>query len=392
MSMGLGGVLLYLIAKEKLDNTIAMTISITYLANPIIHGLNIEDFRPEILAIPLIFLVFYFFQKRRFSWFLISMFVLMFVKENLSFVVAFLGIYGFFKGRRVKWVITPLVIGIIYFWLISSLLIPHHNPAGYHFIGAYKAYGETIPEILMNIAVNPEIITEKIHVGEKFNSFKPIFFGYSIISLLSPETLIIATPNIVKNFLLNERYIPFNQNNHYFSALIGIVFIATVYSTRKIVLILKRIKVNEKAIVYTLIIVIICSQLFSTFIYSPKLTNIYDGRTYKPSADYWQIKELMILIPDNASVSADNTLTAVLSQRKHIYSFNKNTIKDKESDYLLINKKGKNQQEWANNYQANLRKIANNTHKLVGQEKEWMILKKISSFEKDSSSAVSNQP
>lgn len=373
-----GSIIMYYLSKNIIKNKlISFILAITYLINPIIHGLNLEDFRFEPLSIPIIILTFYFFYKKKINQFILSAITVILIKETLSLTIAFFGIYSLILKRKFKWILIPLILGISWFFIGTSLIVPAYGSGEYSFIDIYNQYGDSFPEIITNMVLNPKLFIENINWKDKIFSISPMFAGYSLIALLAPSIFILAIPNLIKNFLLNEFYFPFNQNNHYFSALIAVIFIATILSTNKVFKLIKKIKFNKNLVVYLFIIIILITHSFM-FITAQKITPIYKKELYSLSEEDLTLNELLELIPEQVYVSADNKVIAKLSNRAKISSFNFNSEEDKQAEYLLIKKTGDNQIDWKDNYNKQLNYfIKNKYYEILEDKGDWLLIKKL---------------
>ncbi|MBO8175805.1 MAG: DUF2079 domain-containing protein [Thermococcus sp.] len=136
--VGFGALPLFKLAREVLkDERKAFIISISYLLNPITHGIVRHDFHPCVLGVPFMFLFAYYVAKNETKRALIAALLVLSVKEDAGlFLIAYamfevLRKHGFrielwFKERQaVMWAL----LGTAWFLISIFIVIPHFNVA-----------------------------------------------------------------------------------------------------------------------------------------------------------------------------------------------------------------------------------------------------------------------
>ncbi len=99
--LGLGALPVFLIAYEKLKNTLAsLMISLSYLLLPALYQGNIFDFHPLVLAPTFILFAFYFLIKNKNGVSFIFFLLAMMCREEIAFMVFFFGLYIFFFHKK----------------------------------------------------------------------------------------------------------------------------------------------------------------------------------------------------------------------------------------------------------------------------------------------------
>ena len=148
IALGFGAATLFKFAKHVLnDDRRAFYLSLMYLFNPLIQGINIFDFHPVSLAVPFIFLIPYYFEKREYIKTTIFSLVVLSVKEDSGLILTSIGLMFLLMKHRIKELSNPrkwrkiiiknkiptLLILLGIFWIILSLfvIIPHYNGGKY---------------------------------------------------------------------------------------------------------------------------------------------------------------------------------------------------------------------------------------------------------------------
>jgi len=161
IAIGSGAITLFKFAKLCLkDEKRAFYISLMYLTNPLIHGINRMDFHPVGLAIPFIFLIPYYFEKREYIKMFLTSFIILSVKEDSGLILISLGLMYILRRYPLKEFTNPrkwkkiflenkiptLLIIIGSLWIVVSLfmVVPYFGGEYPYFSGKLERYGGKI--------------------------------------------------------------------------------------------------------------------------------------------------------------------------------------------------------------------------------------------------------
>jgi hypothetical protein len=98
--LGAGVVPIYLIAKNKLQSRGAgLVMAIAYAIYPALHGANMYEFHSLTLITPLVLWLLHFLELRRFKSYAAMLLLLCLVREDVSLLLCFVGLYGVISGR-----------------------------------------------------------------------------------------------------------------------------------------------------------------------------------------------------------------------------------------------------------------------------------------------------
>lgn len=153
IALGTGALTLFKLAKFVLnDDRKAFYMSVIYLMNPLIHGINRMDFHPVSLAVPFMFLLPLYIEKRSYLKAILVALIVLSVKEDSGLFLISLAILGILvKNEGIKTAIKKLtesprgfmeknkielillVSGLA--WILLSLAIISHFSQDYPYIG-----------------------------------------------------------------------------------------------------------------------------------------------------------------------------------------------------------------------------------------------------------------
>lgn len=225
-----GAIPIYLIIKRYLHSRgLGLALSFAYLS---FGGLQfgMEYGFHEIMFFPVVFLWAYYFYitKRKYLYF-IFIFLSLLIKEEVSFIVLFWGLYVLLvRKERVIGGITA-VTGLIWFYFCFNIIFPYFNQGkGFGYWGQYdQAGGSGVIGIIKAAIFKPlsflqTLITPDIKITMMFETFGQ--FAYLL--LLFPPALLIIFPSLMEKLLSTN--IAGGNGAHYSAAICAVTIIATI--------------------------------------------------------------------------------------------------------------------------------------------------------------------
>lgn len=122
--LAMGAVPVFLLSRHHIRQIwIGIAIAIVYLLYPGIHGMVINDLHSLSIAGPLMLWSLYFIEVRKFALYFTSLGVLLFIRDDLSLAMFFVGLYIFSRDKDLR--IGPAAIGIcVGYFVVSRLFFP----------------------------------------------------------------------------------------------------------------------------------------------------------------------------------------------------------------------------------------------------------------------------
>jgi len=130
--IGMGAFAVQRLARQaNLTEAQGLQWALLFLLMPATISLTLSTFRPLALSLgPLLFL-FWAFVAQRMRWFVILAFVCMAFREDLGLTVALLSLVALWERRSWLWILTPVVMGLAWFFAASQWILPAILPASY---------------------------------------------------------------------------------------------------------------------------------------------------------------------------------------------------------------------------------------------------------------------
>jgi uncharacterized membrane protein len=202
-AIGLGGLPLFWLAREKLESDFAaLSLLVAYLLFPTLAVVTLWDFHPPALAVGFLMCAFYFLVKRKPFWFLLFAVLAMMCKEHIALVVAFMGLYAFIRYR--DWLLGGLtiVLAMGYFAALMYWVIPAFSVTGDHlFLGFYSYLGDSPLEIIATTITRPDLVLESLSQPAKLAYLRDVLTPFAYLPLVGLPVTLIGLPMFAINLL-----------------------------------------------------------------------------------------------------------------------------------------------------------------------------------------------
>lgn len=330
-ALSIGAWAVYLLARDSLNPVLGLLFSFCYLIYPALNYITLYEFHPIVFAVPLLLFTFYFYQRRRWTWYIIFLLLSLSCREDVALPVFGMGIYYFLRGikerasspfARWKWGVSAIFLSV--FWLVLCLrMIPalalHLNPATEQtnlLPNFFGWLGRTPVEIGATIITRPGYILSGVLTGPKMLYLFQLLLPLGFLSLLSPASCAMVIVPALEG-LLSTRASHFSIQYQYTALIIPFVFISAIHGTKNL-LNWRWLKFKTD---YLLIFLLLVSPISARLV----------GPLFRLPARFreWQVteedalrEEMIRMIPADASVLATFGFAPHLSSRRQLfYSF-----------------------------------------------------------------------
>jgi uncharacterized membrane protein len=318
LAIGLGTLPVYWLARKHLRSSrAALGFACAYLLYPATGWLALNEFHPVALATPLLLFAFWFLDEDRILPFALCAVAASLCKEEIAFVVAGFGIWYGLARRR--WWTGGVVAALGLAWGVVAItvVIPHFNDGqSSDFYGRYSEVGGSPGGIVKTAFTDPLRILEAAFSGRDLHYLWQLAMPLAFLFVLAPLVLVAALPELAVN-LLSATTTQTSIHFHYTAGLIAPLVVAAVLGAAR----LRRWAFPVAALVAV-------AALVGNYHLGPipGWRHVPGGQTFQSTAarvtEHDAVAERALrLIPDDAVVSATNTLGAHLSARRRFLSF-----------------------------------------------------------------------
>jgi uncharacterized membrane protein len=322
IAIALGALPVYWLARKHLDSERAgVGFALMYLLYPPTQWLTLNEFHPVALACPLLLFAVWFLDEGRLLPFAIFGLLATTTKEEIGFVVAGLGLWwALTRKRRIEGA-AVLVAGAAIALIAIEVVIPHFNRAGTSsFFARYSEVGGSPGGIVHTAVTEPWKLVTTAVTGRGLGYLARLLLPLGLLPLLAPILLLAAIPELAIN-LLSAATTQTSIRFHYTAGLIPILVAATVLGAAHLVR--RRPRWTNPLATAVVVLGIATNYALGAI---PLWRYLPGGQQAQAHAadvtghDRTALRALG-LIPENAVVSATNTLGAHLSARRRVLSF-----------------------------------------------------------------------
>lgn len=331
LGIALGAIPAYMLARSVLASQAAgLTMAAVYLLTPSLQAANLTEFHPVAFAAPFFLFSFYYLQKGSHLPFLFWAFLAASVKEDMSLLVAFLGLYALAHWARTR----PrsnrralaagslaLTGGIAWFIICVYIIIPHFSATGSMVLfDRYSDVGGSPQGLLRTIFTNPLLVAQHLLAPEKISYLLGLLVSVGFLALAAPWALLLSAPSLGINMLSD--YPPmYSGLSHYSAPIVPFVIIGAVYGTRTVAGALQRWRRLSagRALAVCLGWLALSAFLYQTAVGFTPLSLQF--RIPRVTAHHRDIAALAAQIPPDAVVSVQPPLQPHVSSRALVYPF-----------------------------------------------------------------------
>jgi uncharacterized membrane protein len=332
VAIGLSAIPLYDYAKGRIGAGAAVLVAVAYLMVPALQGVNLFDFHAVALAPLFLLPAWRYLNEQKNLPFAIAAILAAATKEEISLLIAMMGLYALVIQRRhFGW--FPFLLGVGWFLFVLEVISPAFNQAGNHeFLGYYSQWGDSALDVAGYLLTHPLEVIAWFAADPRRTYLIQLLLPTIGLALFAPQVLLIAAPSLAVNLL--STYAPMSDlvGYHYPAPIVPFVMVAGVAGLATLV---QRVTPNERTRhwLYTggavaMVMVTVGMQR------AEGATPFAEGWHFPQVTPHHQIgQSLLATIPSTASVSAQSPINPHLSQREQIFRYPDG---QETADYLLF--------------------------------------------------------
>jgi uncharacterized membrane protein len=313
VALALGALPVFWLARKHLDSDrTALGFGLAYLLYPATQWVALSEFHPVALACPLLLFAFWYVDEDRLLPFAICAALACATKEEIPLAVAGLGVwYALARRRRVAGV--AIAIAGAAAAVLALGVMAHFNEGGDPFAGRYEEVGGSPTGILKTLVTDPLTIARAVFGREGLAYLLALLVPLAFLPLAAPLALLPALPDLALN-LLSSTDTQTSIHFHYVAPLVPALFAAAIFAAARL----------KRPVVKPLVALVLASNFALGAI--PLWGAIPGGEDLQADAALVSAHDrtaarALRLIPDDAVVSASNSLGAHLSGRRRFLSF-----------------------------------------------------------------------
>ena len=301
---------------------------VAYCFYPVMSGGCFYDIH-ENLFLPLFILcLIYFFEKDSWRGIIISMVLLIGVKEDAAIYGVIIALYMLLEKRGAMWKksVTVIVCCGIYF-VFATTLLSHIGEGAMTYRFNNMVYGEdgSMLGMIRTVLSNPAYIITQMLTEEKIEFILLTLASLCFLPLMSKRwtRYVLFVPYVLFNLMSDYTYFHSIYFQYVFGSGTLLIYLAIINAADL------NVKIRSKAIP---MLAISCVMFFGASVYQrsaiiERYTSSYNQKTYAI------FEEALSLIPDDASVTATTFLCPALSDHDILYEW---YYTDKTTEYIAF--------------------------------------------------------
>ncbi len=315
--LALGAVPVYMIARDrKLGPWAAGALGAVFLLHPALQFFTSELFHPEAVAITPILCAYLCATRKSWGWFTVWAVLAISFKEDVAIFVTVLGVIVAIRGER-KRGFAIAGLAIVWFLVVSQVLIPVVSGHSAHYEGLYQGVGGGPSGMIDTALHDPGEITRRVFSSESGDFAWKLLAPFGFASFLAPLPLLMGLPQFLLDVLSDvswTRTITFRYAALPLTAL-AIAMVEGIGFVRR------RMGARVQMVAVG---IVLASAIFGTLAWGPSPIGAEYKRGWWPTTEDPRLaskRAAVALIPDDESVSATYTLVSQLSHREEIYQY-----------------------------------------------------------------------
>ena len=309
--LAVAAVPIFIYVNAKLGRVAAYLFALAYLAFWGLQSALSFDFHELAFAPLLIALLLLAIERRRWVAYFPLLIALLCVKEDLSILVVFVGIYVMSCGALRQGLIT-IALGIVWYLLVLKLLIPHLSETGDYAYWSYEQFGDDPLSALAHALTHPDVVVRTLFDnGTKTHTLRYLAIPFLGLMLCS-RTAILLIPLVAQRFLSTDSAY-WNTGGHYALAMAAILFIGAADGLSNV---LRWAPDTSRRLlgIGVAAVVLVLNVAFTASL-NPSLTDLARGGFYETPAYAKDAERALQAVPDGVSVAAQDNVITRLAHR-----------------------------------------------------------------------------
>jgi uncharacterized membrane protein len=333
LSLVLGGLGIYLIAKDRLNAISGLAIALYFYTHWAVLSALGFDFHTNTLSASLFPWLWYALEKKRFALFWLFALLMLMCKETVAFWLFFVGIGFALTYRKTHQIRNQALMlsmtSLIWFLLVMIIIVPAlggKEVTYFHF--QYSALGNNIGEALNTLVKKPFYAIKMLWIsplepGEFGYDYKLLFYSAmalsgGVVCWLYPSTLIMAFPLLAAK-MWNDSPARWSPFFHYSVEMVPLMALAIIELTAKI-----KPLFFKRAFVLLFVIAGLLTtrqslRWYRAMDWARYGVDFMSPKHYSRSFDIYQLRQCLSEIPKDDAIAANDFVIPHLAFRQKIY-------------------------------------------------------------------------
>jgi uncharacterized membrane protein len=300
--IALGAVPLYFLAKDELNERLALLLSLLYLTHPLLLRANLFDFHFEAFIPVTLLSTIYFLRKRNMKFYVLSLFLSLMSHEYVAFLTILIALYEIVTKIKAKDELRKIAPYVILTILLSILWISLASAVHSHFRNPETRSMNVLAPVLNEVGRPLQLLS---YLGNdlytKF-SYLTLLLAPLLFTSLFSSYILLTVPWFLFAFTLN--YTPYYAIGYQYSlVIIPFVYLSSIHGIKRL---LRSNSSMQQTFSKLLLISVLFFLISTATLMQPQAIEIKRIES---------ANRIISLIPENASVLTVNNLFPHVSNR-----------------------------------------------------------------------------
>lgn len=311
VALALGAFAVWGLARRLLgDEPLAALLAVLFLINPSLHGINLRDFHPQALAIPLLLAALYFFETGQPILYWAAVLLAACTREDASLALLGLGLWALAVRRRPWTGAATAALGIAWLLVTTRWLIPFFRGETYSHLGRWEHLGGSVDEIALGMLARPGEVLGLVFGLGRLRYLAAVLAPWAFLPLLGPLALVPTLPALAANLLSTDPVL-FHHRTQYTGYLLPFLALGTIAGVRRL-----GAWKGERAVQLALGLAFLVSIAMTA-----RTANDLMVSRWWPDARTRDVHALVAMVPPRVVVGTDERIVPHLAHRPRVYIF-----------------------------------------------------------------------
>ena len=305
------------------DDRAAALLAVLYLLNPSLHGINLRDFHPQAMAIPLLLAALYWFETDRPILFWGAVLLTLSAREDAGLAILGLGVWALAVRRRPRTGLAAMALGFAWLVVTTKWVIPYFRGEAYSHLGRWEQFGGSVGAIIVGIVTHPLMVLGTVLSPQRLRYLVAIVAPWAGLPLLAPLALIPMLPTLGTNLLSRDEVL-YHHRTQYMVYILPFVTLAAIGGYRRLTA-RRGPAVAHAAVVLAMLIALALSA---------RTVNDLMVRWWWPRSRTRAVHALVAGVPPRVVVGTDERIVPHLAHRPRVYIFPASLA---DCEWVLVN-------------------------------------------------------
>ena len=315
IAVGLAAYPMYGLARDRLAEAPAMVVTVGFLMLTPVIGPTLTMFKELPFALPLFLAALLAFERGRLKAFALWVAALLMVRETLAITVVLFALYAVVRRRAWPWAALPAAMGLAWGALSFLVILPHFFAPGQSnrpFLALYSGLGENTQQLAAYVVKHPGAAFHRLDTRENMVYLEKLTRPFGRFLPLGSIVTVFAVPDALMVGLSRKLGWPTHDvSANYHLIIAAALMVAFLY----VALGLKRRLRLSPAPVYLALGLFFITSLTDSLgvLWNPPRARMW------PDSRVRARREIVEMIPPQASVSASHSMLMQFAHRHDIY-------------------------------------------------------------------------